>query len=237
MLGSLVVRDSLDRERHVKLEHFQWASLAATAHYVSTVSSFRRLFSAKVLQPGLRVKVTRAALVFTDLTGSAAMYTRLGDAAAYRLVQEHFTSLKKVIGSHGGSIVKTIGDSIMAVFAEERAAVQAAIGMQHAFAEFVSQRSEAGEVKLCVGMFAGPCYLVTANKILDYFGQTVNIANRLQCQFQGSQIILPAEIAKCAQTHGWFTGARVTEHFAANLKGLSEPLPAVRLVADRQAAD
>ena len=232
--GTLVVRDGLNQHRHVKLEHLQWASLATTAHTISTFSSFRRLFSAEVLQPGLRVKVTRVALVFTDLTGSAAMYTRLGDAMAYRFVQQHFTMLEKVISDHGGSIVKTIGDAIMAVFAEEQAAVQATIAMQQGFADFMSQQPEAGEVKLCIGLFTGPCYLVNANKILDYFGQTVNIANRLQCKSEGGQIIMPAEIAECAQTHGWLTGARVTEHFPAELKGLSDPIPAVRLVLNDQ---
>ncbi len=234
--GSILVHDRLNQERHVKLEHLKWASLATTAHYISTVSSFRRLFSAEVLQPGLRVKVTRAALVFTDLTGSAAMYSRLGDATAYRFVQEHFAALEVVITSHDGSIVKTIGDAIMAVFAEERAAVLATIAMQKSFTEFASSRTETGEVKLCVGMNAGPCYLVNANKILDYFGQTVNIANRLQCQSAGGQIILPEEIYDCAQQNGWFKGATVTEHFAANLKGLSNPLPAIRLVLDEHSA-
>ena len=230
--GALVVRDGLNLERHVKLEHLKWASLAATAHDVSTVDAFRRLFSAEMLQPGLQVKVTRVALVFTDLTGSAAMYTRLGDAQAYCFVQEHFAALEKVIAGQGGSIVKTIGDAVMAVFAEEQAAVRATIGMQGAFADFAAERPEAGEVELCVGMYAGPCYLVHANKILDYFGQTVNIANRLQCQSTGGQIILPAEVAECAEKHGWLEGARVTERFAAELKGLSEPVPAVRVEAD-----
>ncbi len=230
--GALVVHDQLGEERHVKLEHLEWASLATTAHYVSTVPSFRRMFSSEVLQPGLQVKVTRVALVFTDLTGSAAMYTRLGDASAYRFVQEHFASLEKVIRRHDGSIVKTIGDAIMAVFSEEQAAVKATIAMQRAFGEFASERLDAGDVKLCVGMFAGPCYLVNANKILDYFGQTVNIANRLQCQSEGGQIILPAPIAECAQEHGWLEGAQVLEHFSAHLKGLNAPLPAVRLAVE-----
>ncbi|MCA9232401.1 MAG: adenylate/guanylate cyclase domain-containing protein [Planctomycetales bacterium] len=228
--GQVVVHDRLGRHRHVKLEHLQWASLATTAHYVSTVSEFRRLFSAKVLQPGLRVKVTRVALAFTDLTGSAAMYTRLGDALAYRFVQEHFALLEKVISHHGGSIVKTIGDAIMAVFAEECAAVQATIAMQQAFMDFARRQTRAENVQLCVGMYAGPCYLVSANKILDYFGQTVNIANRLQCQAEGGQIILPREIADCALAEGWLKGARIIGHFAADLKGLSESLAATRLV-------
>ncbi len=230
--GSLVVHDRLHQGRHVKLEHLEWASFATTAHYVSTIDLFRRLFSAKVLQPGHRVEVTRVALVFTDLTGSAAMYARLGDAQAYCFVQEHFAALEKVICRHDGSIVKTIGDAIMAVFSEESSAVRATIAMQLAFTEFACQRPEAGKVQLCVGMHVGPCYLVSANKILDYFGQTVNIANRLECQAEGGQIVLSEEIAECGLSEGWLTGASVTERFAAELKGLGEPWAAARLVIE-----
>jgi class 3 adenylate cyclase len=232
--GTLTIHDRLDESRHVKLEHLEWASLATTAHYVSTLDAFRRLFSSEVLQPGSRVKVTRAALVFTDLTGSAAMYTRLGDAKAYRFVQDHFVALGKVISHHGGTIVKTIGDAIMAVFYEQRSAVEATVAMQQAFRQFVRKQAGVGNVQLCVGMYAGPCYLVNANKILDYFGQTVNIANRLQCQSAGGQIILPEDVARCGQSEGWLAGATLAEHFVAELKGLSEPVAAVRVVVDEQ---
>ena len=230
--GSLQVRDRLGEQRHVKLEHLAWASAATTGHYISTFGSFRRLFSSEVMRPGLNVNVARVALLFTDLTGSTAMYTRYGDAKAYCYVQEHFSVLEKAIERHGGAVVKTIGDAVMAAFPDERSAVVAAIELQRAYCEFARQRDEGEGIELCVGVFAGASYLVNANNILDYFGQTVNIANRLQGCSQGGQIIVPAELAECGERLGWLTGAKIVGQFEAELKGLSEPLAAVRLAVD-----
>ncbi|HCK42452.1 MAG TPA: hypothetical protein DHW22_12570 [Planctomycetaceae bacterium] len=64
------------------------------------------------------------------------------------------------------------------------------------------------------------------------FGQTVNIANRLQCQAQAGQLVMPEEIIQCALTHGGLDGARVEEYFEADLKGLSNPFTASRIVID-----
>ncbi len=230
--GELEVQDCLHTRRHVKLEHLAWASAATTAHYVSTFDSFRRLFSAEVLRPGLHVKTSRVVLLFTDLTGSTAMYSRHGDARAYRFVQEHFAVLDAVIDRHGGAVVKTLGDAVMAAFTEERAAVEGAIAMQWAYRRFARKREEACGVQLCVGLFAGAAYLVNANHILDYFGQTVNIANRLQGTSAGGQIVLPAEMVACLEKSGGIQGAHRLGPFEAVLKGLDQPLAAVRLAVD-----
>jgi len=234
--GTLEVGDILNEQRHLKLEHLAWASAATTAHYVSTFDSFRRFFSAEVLRPGLRVKTSRVVLLFTDLTGSTAMYTRQGDAKAYRFVQEHFAVLEAAIDAHQGAVVKTLGDAVMAAFTDERAAVEAAIAMQRAYGRFAAQRQEARGVRLCVGIFAGAAYLVNANHILDYFGQTVNIANRLQGASEGGQIILPAAMAAGLEASGGIHGARLVGPFEAMLKGLDKPLAAVRLAVDADAS-
>jgi adenylate cyclase len=230
--GELIVHDRLNQERHLKLEHLAWASIATTAHYVSTFHSFRRLFSAEVVRPGLRVKTSRVVLLFTDLTGSTALYTHHGDAKAYCFVQEHFAVLEPAIERHAGAVVKTLGDAVMATFVEEEAAIAAAIEMQRAYARFARDREEAHGVQLCIGLFSGPAYLVNANHILDYFGQTVNIANRLQGAAEGGQIVLPAEMATCLNASGKLTGVRTTDPFEAHLKGLDQPIAAVRLLVD-----
>jgi class 3 adenylate cyclase len=228
--GTLDVRDGLSEERHVKLEHLAWASVAATPPYVSTVSSFRRLFSAEVLRAGLKVRVAHVALLFTDLTNSTSMYVNHGDATAYRFVLDHFAVLRYVIDGHRGTVVKTIGDAVMAAFCDERDAVRAAIDLQRAYRSLLaSGRDEAQGVELRVGVYAGTSYLMTANGILDYFGQTVNTANRLQCECQGGQIVLPAEMAACGQAHGWLVGADIVDRFDADLKGIAEAVSAVRL--------
>ena len=224
----LVVGDGLD-DRHIKLEHLNWASQAATAHHVSLNPTFRKLFSKEVLKPGLTLRVARVALLFSDLTASTALYNREGDAFAFRMIIEHFDLLQQVIESHGGVIVKTIGDAIMASFLDDGAAVRAAVEMQRAFMRFVVGHVGAEDVQLKLGVFAGPCYAVTANGLLDYFGQTVNIAARLQGKAESGEIVLPQELAAQAQTADWLAGAQVSEPFEAELKGVSTPITCARL--------
>ena len=54
--------------------------------------------------------------LFTDLQDSTAMYERIGDVTAFDLVRLHFDTLESATRHHGGAIVKTIGDAIMARF-------------------------------------------------------------------------------------------------------------------------
>ena len=58
---------------------------------------FRDLFSSEVLAPGLQLGVTRLAFLFTDLTGSTALYQRVGQARAFRIVQDQFAILGEAI--------------------------------------------------------------------------------------------------------------------------------------------
>jgi class 3 adenylate cyclase len=229
--GRILIHGNGETETHVKLEHLLWASQAATAHHVSLTPTFRKLFSRDVLKPGLTLRVARVALLFSDLTASTALYSKAGDAYAFRLVIEHFDLLQRIIERHGGVIIKTIGDAIMASFLDDGAALQASIEMQKAFGGFVTGHTEAVDVQLKLGIYAGPCYAVTANGALDYFGQTVNIAARLQGRAESGETVIPATLAEQAQAAGWLDGARVRETFLADLKGVSTPIACARIVA------
>lgn len=213
--------------RHVKLEHLLWASAAATLHELSTIGAFRRAFGKGLLRPGLGLKVERVALLFSDLSASTALYAREGDALAFDLVQAHFELLTAAIEGHDGTIVKTIGDAVMAAFVDPLQAVRAAVAMQRAFPEFRAGHPASKDVFLKVGVYAGPCYVVSANGILDYFGQSVNVAARLQGLAEAKELVLPAELAQAAQ--GALDGLALGEPFAAQLKGVDQPIPVVRV--------
>jgi class 3 adenylate cyclase len=220
-------------ERHVKLERAAWASQAATAYFVSTLPAFRRQFSGQVLRPGLSLKVARATVLFSDLTASTALYAREGDATAFKLVQDHFDVLFGEIERHRGAVVKTIGDAVMAVFDDEEDGVRGAVAMLRAFEAFRQREPlvRRGEVYLKLGLFAGPCFVVTANKILDYFGQSVNVAARLQAKAEAGEVVVPAALADAAEAGGWLVGAAVQERIVTAIKGLDEPIRAARIAA------
>jgi len=210
-----------------------YASRAATAHVVSTLPEFRREFSGDLLRPGTTLKVARVALLFTDLTDSTALYTRVGDAKAFKVVHEHFDLLMSIIARRRGTLVKTIGDAVMAAFVEERDAIAAAIEMLERFPTFRGGLPEANKTFLKVGVFAGPCYVVTANGILDYFGQTVNTAARLQGAAGAGEVILVEAVADEAQQQGWLGQHVPGERFDAVLKGLDAPVRVARIHVDR----
>jgi adenylate cyclase len=226
--GSLLVRNATAEPRHVKVERLGYASDAATAHHLSTVGDFRRLFSRDLLKRGTPLKVARVAILFSDLTGSTALYAKLGDAAAFRLVDDHFDVLRAAIARHDGVVVKTMGDAVMAAFRDPRACMRAATESLRGFARFCEASEHGGLVGLKVGAVAGPCYVVTANGALDYFGQTVNVASRVQHLAGTGEVVVPFD---------FFAGLGeeeraslvLKERFEARVKGVDAPLDLVRL--------
>jgi adenylate cyclase len=226
--GSIVVANETALPRHVKLERLGYASDAASAHHLSTLEEFRRLFSGDLLKRGTPLKVTRVTILFSDLTGSTALYTQVGDAAAFRLVDDHFDVLRAAISLHGGVVVKTMGDAVMAAFRDPRACVRAATEALRGFERFCETSLHGALVGLKLGAMAGPCYVVTANGALDYFGQTVNLASRLQHLAGAGEVVVPHELfLALGEEERRLLGMK--QRFEARVKGVEAPLDLVRL--------
>ena len=166
---------------------------ALTAHRVTTMQAFRDLFAAEALRPGDEAAISNVTLMFTDLKGSTELYERVGDAAAFRLVRQHFAFLARVVRANNGAIVKTLGDAIMAAFADPADAVRAAQAIQEEVTEF-NEASGGEDIVIKLGLHGGPCIAVELNDRLDYFGSTVNMAARLQGESVGSDIVLSEAI-------------------------------------------
>jgi len=210
------------------IEERRWVADALTADRMTALQAFRDLFSADVLRPGDDVAVGHIALLFTDLKGSTALYQRVGDAAAYRLVRNHFAFLTKVVRDHEGTVVKTIGDAVMAAFYEDHQAVQAALAIQRQVADFNRQNDLAEGLVIKLGIHAGPTIAVTLNDRLDYFGSVVNMAARLQGQSQGGDLVLSTSIADDPAVTELLRGLPMTQD-RAQLKGFEQPEPFWRL--------
>jgi class 3 adenylate cyclase len=142
-----------------------------------TNQTFRELFRAESIPSEGGLEFKSMTVLFTDLKGSTEMYERIGDFRAYGLVREHFSVLHDIIAERGGSMVKTIGDAVMASFAEPTPALEAATAMTR---EVRRVSRESAQLQLKVGVHTGPCIAVELNERLDYFGQTVNVASRVQ---------------------------------------------------------
>jgi class 3 adenylate cyclase len=150
-----------------------------TAKRMLSNQTFRDVFKADNLSIDQRLKITSLTFLFTDLKGSTALYERVGDLAAFDLVRAHFRALLEIIASEKGAVVKTIGDAVMATFIKPEHAIVAGLRMRAAMDELNKQRGT-DDLVVKIGIHEGPCLAVMLNERQDYFGQTVNIAARVQ---------------------------------------------------------
>jgi class 3 adenylate cyclase len=150
-----------------------------TAKRLLSNQTFRDTFRTDTLGVDQRLKITSITFLFTDLKGSTELYERVGDLAAFELVRSHFRVLNEIVAAEAGAVVKTIGDAVMATFPTPDRAVAAALRMRRAMQRFNAEHGR-GDLVLKIGIHEGPCLAVTLNDRQDFFGQTVNIAARVQ---------------------------------------------------------
>jgi class 3 adenylate cyclase len=211
------------------VERAEWYTDAVTAAEVTALQHFRDLFSDQVLRPGEEIGVQSMTILFSDLVGSTALYNRWGDAASYALVREQFAFLQRIIRANDGAIVKTIGDAIMAVFADPAKGVEAALAIQQQIEEFnAAHPNEPLIIKL--GLHQGPCLAVNLNERLDYFGTTVNLAARLQGQSQGNDVVISDRLYQDPAVTTLLAETPVkVEQFETSIKGFDEHFCLYRL--------
>ncbi len=214
----------------VRLERESWKDRAARASMVSMVPEFRTLFSSEVLAPDVQIAVRNVALLFSDLKDSTALYARAGEARAYAVVQKHFEYLFSIIEGCGGSVVKTIGDAVMAAFPSATLAVEAALRIQERIAELSKSLEPKPPVVIKLGVHHGPAFVVGANGALDYFGTTVNVAARIQNESKGADLVVSDGVYEDPGVREVLAAhAHEAQEFAIRLKGLSESYDLWRL--------
>lgn len=198
-----------------------------TANRMLASQTFRNLFGDEVVASKEGIGIRDLTLLFTDLKGSTAMYDRIGDLRAFSLVQQHFVHLSRAITTHQGATVKTIGDAVMAAFTHPADAVRAALAMRTEIEEW-NQQQGSREIVLKIGIHRGSCIAVTLNGRLDYFGQSVNIAARVQGLADGDELCVTDDVYEFAGVREQLAGFEVAAE-RAQLKGIARPVPLRRV--------
>jgi class 3 adenylate cyclase len=214
----------------IALDDARFGELGTTPGRLMMLPAFHAFLSAEALAPGYELAIGRVGLLFTDLAGSTALYERIGDARAFKLVGQHFGLLQRPIEAGGGALIKTIGDAIMAAFPDGRSALAAAIELQRAMLELDTAGVADAARLLKVGVHAGTCYAVTLNGQLDYFGTTVNLAARAQNEAHGGEVVLTQAVLDDSQSQSVLEAAALAASpFEVELKGFSEPVRLYRI--------
>jgi class 3 adenylate cyclase len=142
-----------------------------------------------------------AAILFADISGSTALYDKLGNELALQLVTRTLGILTQEMTARHGRLVKTIGDEIMCIFPDAAAAISAACAMQLA----LERKHPGGKQPLYIriGVHYGEVVLDGG----DVFGDTVNVAARVTAITRARQIMtthavvdmLPEDLRKKAR--------------------------------------
>ena len=157
-----------------------------------TTQTFRSLFRSETIPVDEGIAVRDITFLFTDLKGSTALYEQIGDPKAYFLVRQHFDTLGYAVNRFEGATVKTIGDAVMAAFMNPLDAVHAALEMLRDIEAF--NRNISDRLVLKIGIHTGHSIVVSLNDRLDYFGQTVNIASRVQGLADAGEIYVSEDV-------------------------------------------
>jgi class 3 adenylate cyclase len=180
-----------------------------TAKRIFTNQTFRDLHRTDTLDVDQGLKIVSLTFLFTDLKGSTELYARVGDLTAYALVRRHFHLLTEIVAAEGGAVVKTIGDAVMATFPTPDRALAAALHMRDAIGD-VGSGTRQQDLLLKIGIHEGPCLAVMLNDRLDYFGQTVNIAARVQGLAVSRAIFATKPVAEYPQSAALLQSASLT---------------------------
>jgi len=169
-----------------------------TARRLLTNQTFRDIYRTDTLAIGQHLKILSLTFLFSDLRDSTELYERVGDLTAFDLVNEHFRLLQEIIASERGAVVKTIGDAVMATFETPDRAIAAAIRMREAMSDLGAERQHQS-LSLKMGIHEGSCLAVTLNAQQDYFGQTVNVASRVQGLAASRSIVVTQSVVENEQ--------------------------------------
>lgn len=159
-----------------------------------------------------------ATILVTDLVGSTAMFDRLGDDKAERLLRAHLGDLRDLVRSFGGVEVKSTGDGIMAAFPAAWLASECAVAMQRAL-HLRNEGSSEEPLHIRIGLHSGD---TTADRH-DYYGIAVAVAARLCDKASPDQILLSSVTRGLVGSRG---GHSFTDAGVPSLKGIDEPVQA-----------
>ena len=161
------------------------------------------------------------AVLFADVCGSTRLYETVGDADALTAIGRCLSLVKTACEGHGGRVVKTIGDEVMAVFPASDRAAEAAAEMQ---ARIFDLPPVAGaRLAIRVGFHFGPAIEVDS----DVFGDSVNVAARMTALAKGEQILLSGFTAETLSVP---LRARVREIDHLTVKGKHQDIGIFELI-------
>ena len=168
------VADHIDGARLVEIpgtDHFWWTE--NTDQILDEVEEF--LTGARSVPEPDRVL---ASVLFTDIVDSTRRAAELGDSAWRLLLNQHDALAERQIERHGGRLVKTTGDGVLATFDGPARSVRCA--------RAISNGAQALGMEIRAGVHTGE----VERRGDDIAGIGVNIAARIEAMAQAGEVLV-----------------------------------------------
>ncbi len=153
-------------------------------------------------------------VLFADLAGSTRLYQTQGDTEAHQRVTDSLSCMRQVVERHGGTLLRTVGDAVLASFEQTDAAYQASIDIQ--------KEHQLLSLSVRVGFHHGNVIPDAG----DVYGNAVNIAARVAAFAEADEICTTEEAV--AQLSIRFRSQALFLD-RVDFKGVDNPLPVYRI--------
>lgn len=167
---------------------------------------------------------TSRTVMFTDLRGSTRLYERVGNLQAAALVTGSVAQMARLVGAAGGKVIKTLGDGLMAVFAEPLAAIDAADALHESISLPAASEAAPEPLRLQIALAHGPL----VEQAGDCFGDAVNVAARLLGHAGDDETLVHSALREVLDPA--FVAARLRPVGALQLRGRQEKVEVDRLL-------
>jgi adenylate cyclase len=154
------------------------------------------------------------AVLFADVVGSTRIYEALGDQRAREVIAVCLDVMQGATEAHRGTVIKTIGDEVMATFPTADDAINAAAQIQRSITTHPVLQADGQTVSVRIGCHFGPVVMERH----DVFGATVNTANRMTSQAKSGQIITTAATVELLSPD-WRASVRQIDLAALSVQG------------------
>ena len=162
-------------------------------------------------------KDLEVAILFADVVGSTQLYDEYGDTKASETVAHCLDVMKDATHQFNGTVIKTIGDEVMATFPTVDDAMAAASQMQGRISSEGEGEKDHIPVSIRIGCHYGP----VVQEHNDIFGAAVHTANRMTSQAKARQIVISGtdafdEFGVATALHGSSSVTTATPSTVAN---------------------
>ncbi len=170
----------------VRIERMDAPEEMLTGARVSALALFREFFPQETPAPGRFLPTGVLTFLTTGLEEGEHLYQDLGDPGALAILGKVRSMTADQVRREGGAVVRALGEGVLAVFADPRAAVRVALGLQTCLKEQTRTR----QLLIKVGVHQGSSLAILRDGVLDYFGAAIHLVEQLPRMIGGGEVVL-----------------------------------------------